>query len=223
MANLLSFNETCWYKELKKACDHECEHCTRYFVIKTQMQGSGVPENLHHPILLTAPECDLKAFKRLAEIKDDIDVFVYEGKNLYICSTTVGNGKTSWALKLMYKYFSYMWTYGILDQHALFINVPELLLKLKDFNNPLSQEYKDLIMTVPLVIWDDIAVGGLSNWDYMQLYVLINTRCQRQLSNIYTSNVVDYKDFEKLMGERIASRIMTSNTEQIELRGTDRR
>ena len=186
------------------------------------MINSGVPDNLHHPIPLKPSKCDFEKFKRLAEIKDDIDEFVYKGKNLYICSNTVGNGKTSWALKLMYKYFSYTWRDGI-KTSALFINVPELLLKLKDFNNPVSEEYKKLIITVPLVIWDDIALKNVSNWDYMQLYVLINQRCERELSNIYTSNCTSFEKLAEYVGVKISSRIWTNSTEIIELEGIDRR
>lgn len=222
MANLLSFNETCWYKGMTKACSQNCAECTRYLVIKTLMQESGVPDNLHHPIPLKPDTCDYSAFTRLADIKTDIDDFVAGGENLYICSKVIGNGKTSWALKLMYKYFSYMWTDGI-ETKALFINVPELLLQLKDFNSPLSKEYKSLITSVPLVVWDDIAITGFTNWDYMQLYVMLNQRCMKQLSNIYTSNRVNYKELADCTGERIASRILTGTTEIIELRGKDKR
>ena len=221
MENQQYINEQCWYKGLN-SCNHECKNCIRYKIIKIAMNDSGVPEELHHPIPLKPSACDVEKFDRLAEIKKNIDDFVYSGGSLYICSSKTGNGKTSWAIKLMYKYFSLTWEDGI-GVRALFINVVELLLKLKDFNHPISKEYRDLIISVPLVIWDDIAITGISSWDYMQLYVLLNERSMRGLANIYTSNCTTIEQLANFVGNKIASRIWTKSTEVIELKGEDRR
>ncbi len=221
MDSLQSFNKNCWYLN-SDSCKHECGNCVKFKIMKIAMQDSGVPESLHHPIPLKPSPCDIDKFKRLAEIKNNMDDFVCKGKNLYLCSVNTGNGKTSWAIKLMYKYFSLTWEDGIAVR-ALFINTVELLLKLKDFNNPISAQYRELIINVPLVIWDDIAITGISSWDYMQLYVLLNERSMRGLANIYTSNCTTLEQLENFVGNKIASRIWTRDTEIIELEGEDRR
>lgn len=208
----------CWYKDI---CNDDCDSCTKYLVIKRQMEMSGVPESLHHPIILNCQDVDYKSFIRLDKIKTDIDEFVRSGSNLYICSSNTGNGKTSWALKMMYKLFSYVWeSWGPLNPVALFIYVPEFIIKMKDFNNPLSKDYLEQIKKVPLVIWDDIGTGNLSDFDYTHLLIYINERQQAKLANIYTSNLVTVDELAGKVGDKLASRIFNPS-EIIELKGTD--
>ena len=210
----------CWYKDI---CENDCSRCTKYITIKSLMELSGVPEKLHHPISLNCPDEDYESFVRLQEIKEDIYDFVYSGKQLYICSEHTGNGKTSWSLKIMYKFFSEIWdTWGPINPAALFIYVPEFIMKLKDFNNPISQKYLEQVKTVPLVIWDDIGTSELSNFDYSQIVVYINLRQQAELSNIYTSNLINLEQLSDKVGDKLASRII-KGSEVIELKGTDKR
>ena len=103
-------NSDCWYKEVCSNFGDDCEKCCgRYAEMKFLMEHSGIPKNKQKPIALTPFEVDYKAFSRLAEIKEDMTAFVDSGKNLYITSAVVGNGKTSWALKLLMKYFDEVW------------------------------------------------------------------------------------------------------------------
>ena len=151
------------------------------------------------------------------------DNFVNNGESLYICSHNTGNGKTSWALKLMYKLFSSQYDEVFIEEPlALFIYVTDFLLQLKDFNNPLSQKYLNYVKTVPLVIWDDIGTGTLSDYDYTQLLTYINARQQAQLSNIFTSNLITLDELSSKVGDKLASRIFNSST-IIELKGKDMR
>lgn len=212
-------NENCWYLDV---CSEDCTLCNRYLEIKTLMENSGVPESLHYPIQLYPKECDLPAFKRLREIKDNILDFVTNGENLFICSQHTGNGKTSWAIKLMYKYFSCIWAGNGLKTRALLVYVPEFLLKLKDFNNPVSQSYKNLIANVDLVIWDDVGTGNLTMYDYTQLLTYIHQRQFSGKANIYTSNITNKADLDKYLGAKLASRIWNTS-EIIEFKGNDSR
>ena len=187
------------------------------------MQLSGIPENLHHPINLKCSEQDRNSFRRLQEIKNDVDGFVEDGSSLYICSNNTGNGKTSWSLKMMYKLFSLEWdVWGSIEPLGLFVYVPEFMIGLKDFNNPLPKAYLDNIKKVPLVIWDDIGTGTLSDYDYTQLLTYINIRQQAGLANIYTSNLVTLDELSDKIGDKLASRIFNSS-EIIELKGMDMR
>lgn len=210
----------CWYKQI---CHDDCNKCTKYLIIKSLMELSGVPSNLHHPIALNCRDEDYEAFIRLDEIKEDIYNFVAEGQNLFICSEHTGNGKTSWALKLMYKFFSEVWdTWGPITPAALFIYVPEFIMRIKDFNNPISQEYLEQIKKAPLVIWDDIGTGEISNYDYLQILIYVNLRIQAERSNIYTSNITSLQELSNKVGDKLASRIY-NDSEIIELKGMDMR
>lgn len=185
------------------------------------MLHSDLPINQQKPISLIPEDCDYNVFCDLRDIKDDILNFVESGKNLFICGPT-GNGKTSWAIKLLTKYFDEIWAGNGFRTRGLFIHVPTLLLKAKDFSNPLSSEYKQNIMDADLVVWDEIGAAGLSNYDFNQLLMYIDHRMLTGKSNIYTTNLITQNDLVNVLGERLASRV-NSATVKIRLQGKDRR
>lgn len=216
----------CWYSEVCSDYKEGCEKmCVRYAEMKFLMNNSNIPKNKQKPIALYPSECDLTAFKRLAEIKDNIVDFVDGGKNLYICSGINGNGKSSWSLKLLMKYFDSVWDGNGFVPRGVFIHVPTFFIKCKDFKNEdvEFEELKKLLLEVDLVVWDDIAGVTMSNYDYSQLLVYLDAREFKGLSNIFTSNITDRDTLATAVGAKITSRIWNSNTEIIEFHGGERR
>ena len=212
-------NDKCWYKN---ACTYDyCTNCIRYAEMKYLMDNSGIPENRQYPQELVA-DVDLDKYRKLAEIKSDIENFVDVGSNIFICSQYTGNGKTSWALKLLLKYFDCVWAGNGFKVRGLFVNVPTLLLQLKNFSNPLSEEYKKQLMEVDLVVWDEIASTSISNYDYGNLLMFLDYRIASCKSNIFTSNVITSAELEKNIGSKLASRIWNTST-IIQFNGKDRR
>lgn len=201
----------CWYK---KVCTNECTNsCIRYIEMKYLMESAGIPQAQQIPKDLQ-PICeeDEKAFARLNNIKNRIVEFVNKGKNVYINSENPGTAKTSWSLKLLMKYFDCIWSGNGLNVRGMFVHVPTLLQKLKDFDNPLSDEYIENIKNCDLVVWDDIAFGSkISNYDYNQLLILIDTRILNNKSNIYTSNITSKEQLTEVVGSRLTSRIYDSS------------
>ena len=177
------------------------------------------------PVRLTPSEVDWDAFCRLADIKDDIVNFVKSGSSIYITSAFTGNGKTTWATKLMLKYFDSVWPGNGLKTRGIFIHVPTFLLQLKNFNtkDEKFEKLKEELSNVDLVIWDDIASTSISAYDFSQLLMYIDTRSLNGLSNIYTGNITDRASLQKALGIKLTSRIMSSATEVIEFKGGDRR
>ena len=214
-----SKNTDCWYAS---SCVEDCANCTLYPQMKWQFDNSGLPKSKYMPIRLSPQSNDRRAFERLADIREDIDEFVEQGRNLYICGKTPGNGKTSWAIKMLQTYFVYVSEGNIFNVKGMFVSVPDLLLKMKDFNNPLSNEYKENLKSCDLLILDDIAVTGISQYDYLQLFTLIDGRMLSGKSIIFTSNVTSLKELENAIGERLASRIWGNST-VIEIKGGDMR
>ena len=190
--------------------------------MKWQFDNSGLPKSKYMPIRLSPQSNDRRAFERLADIREDIDEFVEQGRNLYICGKTPGNGKTSWAIKMLQTYFVYVSEGNLFNVKGMFVSVPDLLLKLKDFNNPLENEYKENLKSCDLLILDDIAVTGISQYDCLQLFTLIDGRMLSGKSIIFTSNVISLKELENAIGERLASRIWGNST-VIEIKGGDMR
>ena len=218
-------NEECWYKEVCIADVSECHNCIKFIEMQHLMESSNLPKARQRPQMLTAPECDVDAYTRLADIKSDIVDFVEQGKNLYITSSNTGNGKTSWAIKLLLKYFDEIWAGNGLNVRGVFVSVPLFLLKSKDFKNT-DREFEKLkkyMYEVDLVVWDDIASTNLSKYDYSQLLACIDTRILEGKANIFTGNFDTKEELEECMGQKLASRVYGSNTEIITFKGGDMR
>ena len=215
-------NSECWYKD---TCNDDCNTCAVFFQMKYQMEHSGLPKAKQRPITLYLTDDnsgDEKAFYRLADIRKNIVNFVEQGKNLYICSKWTGNGKTSWAIKMLHTYFHHTAVGNYDNLKGMFVSTADLLLKLKDFNNPLPQSYKNNLENVDLVIWDDIALTNMSQYDYTQFYNIIDKRILAEKSNIFTTNCTSVEELAELVGAKIASRIYYTS-EVIELKGKDMR
>jgi DNA replication protein DnaC len=215
--------DKCWYKGVCNL-DKECSSsCIRFLEMRHLMENSNIPESRWFPDTLTPDDCDYDAFCKLADIKSHIVEFVNNGENLYLYSDRTGNGKTSWSIKLMLKYFDSIWAGNGFKSRGIFVHTPTLLTKLKDFDNKDSTivQLKNLIPEVDLVIWDDVASTVLSNYDHSQLITLIDQRILNRKSNIFTGNLKQ-AGIEKSLGARLASRVWNAST-RIELKGRDKR
>ncbi len=214
-----SKNKFCWYKDVCELTN--CSSCIRYNEMRFLVDNSGIPFNKQYPDELIAG-VDMDAFIQLADIKDDIVNFVNNGENIYICSENTGNGKTTWSIKLLMKYFNDIWPGNGFRVRGLFIHTPTFLNQLKNFDSPLEEEYKQNILKCDLVVWDDIGSTYLSNYDNSQLTSYIDQRIFNGKSNIYTGNIINENEFKSALGDRLYSRIYKSS-EVIIFKGKDRR
>lgn len=209
----------CFYKNVCTKKDSECtEFCIRYIQMQRLFELSNLPIKYRTPVTIISVDEDRPNYIKLAKIKEKITDFVQKGKNLYICSNTCGNAKTTWAVKLMLRYFDRMWPNSYDITRGLYIHVPTLLLDLKKFNN--RPAYIDRIAEADLVIWDDIALSTLTEYEHEQLLQFIDNRMANGLSNIYTSNITNANDLAALVGNRLSSRIY-SNSQVIEFKAGD--
>lgn len=216
----------CWYEAVcPKYCENCQNMCIRYKEMRYLMDNSNLPEKKQWPQKLDAPDCDFDAYCRLAEIKADIVNFVKDGKSIYLVSKTTGNGKTTWAIKLMHKYFDQVWAGNGFKPRAVFVHIPTFLIKCKDFGNKDTEfeRLKKLLTTVDLVVWDDIGGLNMSAYDYSQLIMAIDARSNAGLSNIYTGNRVNIDELSTNVGAKIASRVFSRDTEVITFNGGDMR
>lgn len=219
-------SSNCWYDEVCNSRTDICQSgCTRFKEMKFLMEHSNLPPNRQAPQILSAPEVDLDAYRRLAQIKSDMVSFVESGQNLYLGSHNTGNGKTSWAIKLMLKYFDEVWAGNGFKPRGLCIPVSQFLLKNKDFKRVDNEfeDLKELLPIVDLVIWDDFGSSELSAYDYTSLLMNIDSRIASGKSNIFTGNLETFDEVQDKVGAKIASRIFSHNTEQIIFKGGDMR
>jgi DNA replication protein DnaC len=167
---------------------------------------------------------DFKSFGILSDIESSIVDFVKNGQHLYIHSEKCGNGKTSWAIRMVQAYFDKIWNSTELKCRALFINVPRYMLAIKD-NIDEKSEYvsyiKKNVFNADIVIWDEIGTKSLTVFEQENIMSLINARIDAGKSNIYTSNLTD-EELLKAVGKRLHSRISLTS-KNIELKGKDKR
>ena len=214
--------EDCWYK---KICHKKCsESCIRFICMRTLFENSRIPEYMWKNKNLECSELDRKAFEQLHAIEDNVEVFVDAGRNVLIHSEICGNGKTSWSVKIMRKYFDKIWHLSGFNCHGLFVNVPQFLYNCKrsiSQNVEGFEELCNLISECDLVIWDDVATGDLTSYEHQILLQYIDDRINSGKSNIFTANG-NIADLYKKLGDRLSSRIIR-NSECIELREEDKR
>ena len=214
--------QNCWDKRI---CTEQCsENCIRYKLMYSLFKQSNLPEALWGYKELVCHEKDLQVYKQLQAKSDAILNFIESGNNLYIYSENCGNGKTTWAIRLMYSYFDKIWHKSCFDCKALFVSVPKFLYNCK---RSISQDVKgfeelcNLISEVDLVIWDDIGEMKASDYEHQILFQYIDDRINSKKSNIYTSNK-NKEQLEDVLGVRLASRIYNCS-ECIEFLEEDKR
>lgn len=137
-------------------------------------------------------------------------IMVDSPSHLYLTDNYIVTHNTTWAVKLMSKYFSKIWNKNGTKCRGLFINVDDFLMQYKSNINKKDKRFEEmveLIPTVDLIIWDDIGCTKLKDYDHSILFPLINSRLINGKANIYTSNVID-DDLDNNIGARLRSRIL---------------
>ena len=196
----------CWYRPFcHNVGSEKCNDvCISFYVMKHLLDSSGIPENLYGSIDLQPDNIDLPAFMQLKNIKNNINHFVNNGQSLYLWSSNTGNGKTSWAIKLLKSYFHSVHFDNGLKPRGFFIHTPSYLLDCKhrftdnnsinyrmvqitdEFNNDLLNMTN--LLNIDLIVWDELGGSKFSQDEYLNILSIIDQRCLRGKSNIFTSN-----------------------------------
>ena len=218
--------QKCYMYDRCNRKDCESDFCIRKYKMDSLYSAALMTENQkqHIALRVDAEGTDLDQFKQLAEIEQNISKFVETGKNLYLHSAIPGNGKSSWALRLIEAYFNKIWARSEAKCRVLFISVPRFLLAIKDniTNKSNYVEYiKENVLEADLVIWDDLAAKVGSEFELSHLLSIIDNRLALGKSNIYTSNL-NRQQLYTALGERLTSRVANMSID-IELFGSDKR
>lgn len=219
MFGAIDFRLKCWYKDYCNMASNDCQRtCHRYLEMNCLINNSGMKKVEKYLKQIVAPEEDLDAYMELASIKNSMDTFVEEGRNLFITSSNFQNGKTTWALKLMYKYFDLIWNGNGFVPRGYFLYVPDFLDSMRSFefkNTPEYAEINRMLNNASLVVWDDISTNNLSQQDQNTLNRYIDKRLQRDLSNVFTG--LDFTKHPIELGSKLKNRL--ENSKVIRLNG----
>ena len=210
----------------KKKSDTSCNDvCGGYRVLRALYTLSRIPVPYRYKIDLIPDDADMQSFITLNEYKEDVVSHVQAGEGLYIWSENTGNGKTSWACKIMSHYFRKIAFNSGLENEGLYIYLPTFLDDLRNsYNNPSPEfaEELEMVKSCNLLIIDDIGAERVTEWVRERLVSIINTRSSNGLCTIYTSNLSLKGLTDKLGDDRISSRIRGS-VKEIHLVGKDNR
>lgn len=216
----------CWAEGycLKKSPENCNDSCDIHVLLRALYSQSAIPKRYQYSIELRPSQADVPKFIQLRDFMENILKNVELGKGLFIYGNGTGNGKTSWACKIMSYYFRKVVFNSLLEYEGYFINTPTFLEELRASYSNKTLEFEDKmdkVMNCRLLIIDDLGSEKPSEWVTERLYTIINERVSNGLATIYTSNV-NLDKLEGTLGSRIVSRIKGS-TDIIELTGSDRR
>lgn len=223
---------SCWlqnscYKYTKdKSCQEQEQFCPKLFRLNYLYDSAllSTKQRMNTVLRCDSDGTDLQEFKELKSISNDIEKFIMQGESVFIHSKITGNGKTEWAIKLLQSYFNSIWWKTDFRCRGLFINVPRLMLNLKDnISNPSEyiQHIKENIETADIVVWDEIGTKAPTQFEFDNLLNMINVRIDNGKTNIYTSNLNE-NELREILGDRLYSRICNLSID-IEFHGRDKR
>ena len=171
---------------------------------------SGLPKKYFEPQHLVKREVDADCWDWLEDVRNNIVEEVQRGLNIVITSTIVGNGKTSWAVRLLQRYLAETALDGRMVEKGMFVVSAQLLTEFGDYNYFQTMkeflERFEKLKTCDLLVIDEIGGGSLTKASYPYLYDLVNYRVDNNLSTIYTTNYTD-EEVINLLGQRLYSRI----------------
>ena len=200
----------CWYERTCKRkgeiCNNlkECENCTRYLQMKIQTEMANIPGELPIDHFLDETKQDLQAYITLKNL--DIQDFVVNGRSLVIESEQCGNGKTTFAKKLLLRYMAKK--VGRINT-GYFLSLPIALAEAKEAIQTKEQlPYKKIFSTVRLLVIDEVAAKPLSEFEESWLLRMLAEREKTPgLATIYTLN--SSPNLREYLGKRLYSRIYT--------------
>ena len=216
-----STNFSCSVKHICFAADY-CKQtsgmCARGRFLAYALKQSYLPASRYDVPELWCIDEDVAAFERLSKLESGM--FYASSDNLYLCSEQTGNGKTSWAIRLMLKYLE-VCSSSILEKHydaltsvVVFVPVIQFIHDAKSpFGSSFYHKYEQLASAADkaeLVVWDDIGMTEYTAYDFMHLFRAVDRRLFAGKKNIFTSNHVDMESLEEAVGLRLADRIWNS-------------
>lgn len=154
----------------------------------------------------------------------------------YFIKGDVGVGKSHMAVALMREYIKSIKpeyderkkTYFIHDyelEQPIFIEVPELLLRIRDSysdrNNESEKDIVELFSRTPYLVLDDLGSEKASEFSTLMIYLIINRRCTSGKTTVITSNL-DLEQIKDRLSDRISSRIK-GMCREITVAGNDKR
>ena len=206
---------------------HSCE-CRQQQRVQARTRGvnQALPARYRSVSFDAPPVSDMErdfqsrtVVKQVRAYVDALDSNLAEGRGLWLTGD-VGTGKTTLAM--------------LVSRHAIeagkavaIYSLPRLLARIRrtydaDPREDSYLDFFDRLTSVDLLHLDDLGAEKQSDWVLEQLYAIVDERYQARRAMTVTTNLLDFEELEKQVGERTVSRL-AEMCEQLPLHGTDRR
>lgn len=183
--------------------------------VRQLLVESGVPKKYFEPQELVPRAVDKEAWNWLNNYRENVVENIQNGKSIVITSPIVGNGKTSWAIRLLQRYIAETALDGRLVDKAVFCVSSSMLEIFGDFGYFETSiqffDYLNRLKNCDLLVIDEIGSGRVTQVSYNHFYDLVNYRVDNNLATIYTTNYND-EQIKDVLGERLYSRIYDMST-----------
>lgn len=183
--------------------------------VRQLLVESGVPKKYYEPQELIPRRADSSAWTWLQNYREQVVENVSSGNNIVISSPIVGNGKTSWAIRLLQRYLAETALDGRLSVKGIFTVSASMLEIFGDFGYFSTSveffEYLNRLKNCDLLVIDELGAGRITQVSYNHFYDLVNYRVDNELATIYTTNYSDAQ-IKETLGERLYSRIFDTAT-----------
>lgn len=200
-------------------------NCYWYYLANALYNVSEIPYAWRKEIVLYPEEVDLEMFTFCKKFEKNVLEHVNTGNGLYLHSSQVGNGKTSWAMKILQTYIQQLSMTGekFEGPKAYYVNVSELFetLRVNMEDKTKTKPIEQAILNADLVVFDDMGVEAPTTWVKNKLYNYINYRYMNKKSMIITSNL-SINQLAAKLDKRIADRI-SETCRPIHFKGVSRR
>lgn len=178
----------CWYKD---NCPHLgtriCKNtCPRYLEMVLMLEQSGLPVRYWTKSDLYPSPQDRESFVLLAGIQKNITSFVKEGRSLFVGSTSRGNGKTTWAAKLLKQYFNTVWENNGGEPRGYFIHYPTFVQNLGQLSYKESAEEIKKCLDIDFLVLDDLGFVEFGKKGESTLQTITNSRYMNEKPVVLT-------------------------------------
>lgn len=207
----------CWFARIcgsQEICSHQTDltACTRYNQMYLQTVKAGIPGMLPINHQLEKPKnpdsLDYCVYTKLMSL--DLEKLVEDGKSIVIESSKSGNGKTTWAQRLLLKYLT-----KNLEKSDVgyFLDLPQVFHEVKEsISSGERLPYDDIFKNVKLLVIDNVGHRAYSSYEKEWLLRVLSLRSLKGLSTIYTMTLSKQSSLTDMIGERLFSRIYNGST-----------
>jgi len=140
------------------------------------------------------------AYRKSTEFASNFENQLDNGKGIIFIGN-FGTGKTHLAASILQEVIKQEYT-------GVFVSIPDLIAKIRkswdgDGN---ESDLIDALVEADLVVMDDLGAENTKDWVRERLFVIINSRYERMLPTIFTTNC-SFAELRRKVGGRIESRI----------------